>query len=87
MSVGIKFQPILVDNHIICNGHHRYVASLISGTILEYAPSKQCSPAVAWELVLFEQEDWDTETKIAHLNEEDAKINNISVEELVNKLK
>ena len=42
---------------------------------------------VYWELVIFEEEDWDTPAKINMLNEQDADYNNIPIDKIVELLK
>lgn len=89
MRAGIKFSEIKVDEDLICDGHHRYVASLLAQFPIDSIPSKRTSATeiIDWESVVFEDKDWDTETKIEYLNEQDAIFNNISIEELVELLK
>lgn len=89
MSIGIKFPDIKVENNLICDGHHRYIASLISNFPLERIPGKVTAATimVPWESVTFENEDWDTAAKINMLNEQDAEYNNIQIAELVELLK
>lgn len=89
MSAGIIFSGIKVDDKLICDGHHRYIASIlanfpvdrITGTITS------ATKAVYWESVTFEDEDWDTPTKIDMLNQQDAEYNNIPIEKIVELLK
>ncbi len=85
MSIGIKFFGIKVENNLICDGHHRYIASILSNYPLERIPGKVTAATimVPWESVTFENEDWDTEAKINMLNEQDAEYNNIHLAELL----
>lgn len=85
MSIGIKFPGIKVENNLICNGHHRYIASILSNFSLERIPGKvtAATTTVPWESVTFENEDWDTAAKINMLNEQDAEYNNIQLAELL----
>ena len=89
MSAGIKFQGIKVENNLICDGHHRYIASILSNFPLERIPGRVTSAttAVPWESVIFEEEDWDTPAKIKILNDLDADYNEIPVELIVELLK
>ncbi len=89
MSIGIKFRGIKTENNLICDGHHRYIASLLSNFPLERIPGQVTSATtmVPWESVIFENEDWDTVAKINMLNEQDAGYNNIQIAELVELLK
>lgn len=89
MSAGIKFLGIKVENNLICDGHHRYIASILANFPLERIPGNITSATtpVQWESVIFEEEDWDTSAKINMLNEQDADYNNIPIERIVELLK
>lgn len=82
MSAGIMFQGIKVENNLICDGHHRYIASLLANFPLERIPGSitSATTSVHWQSVIFEQEDWDTPAKIKILNEQDAAYNNRAIE-------
>lgn len=84
MAVGIKFPGIKVANNLICDGHHRYIASLLTEFPLERIPGIITSATIniPWLSVLFVEEDWDTLAKIQMLNEQDAAFNNISISEI-----
>lgn len=85
MSAGIKFSGIKVENKMICDGHHRYIASIMANFPLKRIPGSVTSAtmAVHWALVNFEDEDWDTPAKINMLNEQDAAYNNMPIEKIV----
>ncbi len=89
MSAGIKFSGIKVKNNLICDGHHRYIASILSNFPLEIISGNitSATTAVDWESVTFEDDDWDTSAKINMLNEQDANYNNIPIEKIVELLK
>ena len=89
MAAGIKFSGIKVENGLICDGHHRYIASILANIPLEIIPGNVTSATtvVGWESVIFDDEDWDTTAKINMLNEQDAAYNNIAVEKIVELLK
>lgn len=89
MLVGIRFAEIKVSNNCICDGHHRYLASLLAKYPIERIPyvSTSATAVIAWESVTFEEDDWDTPAKINMLNEIDANYNDIPIEELVELLK
>ena len=89
MSAGIKFSGIKVENNLICDGHHRYIASLLANFPLERIPGSVTSATtvVHWESVTFEDEDWGTPAKINMLNQQDADYNNIPIEKIVELLK
>ena len=84
MSIGIKFSAIKVEDDLILDGHHRYLASLLANYQLERVPSNKTAATVVtdWSSVDFVDEDWDTEAKIKMLNEQDAKYNNVSLEKI-----
>ncbi|MBK6821203.1 MAG: hypothetical protein IPG85_17035 [Bacteroidetes bacterium] len=89
MSAGIKFSGIKVYNSLICDGHHRYIASILANFPLERISGNitSATASVNWEFVIFEEEDWDTSAKINMLNEQDANYNNIPIEQIVDLLK
>lgn len=84
MSAGITFSGIKIENNVICDGHHRYIASLLANFPLEKLPGKTTSATVIvdWKSVEFVEEDWDTEAKIKMLNEQDAAFNNMPIEKV-----
>lgn len=88
MSYGINFSAINVDDKIICD-HHRYLASLLSKYPIQRIPAFKTTATtiVPWELVAFEDEEWDKPHEIILLNERDANYNNISIERIVEMLK
>lgn len=85
MSAGIKFSAIKVESKLICDGHHRYIASILASYQLDIIPGSitSATTAVDWRLVSFEEEDWDTPAKIDMLNEQDAEFNNIPLEKII----
>ena len=85
MLLDIRFSGIKIENNIICDGHHRYLASLLANITIERIPASSTSATsmVDWKLVVFEEEDWDTEAEINILNEQDARHNNMPIEKLV----
>lgn len=89
MSGGIKFAGIKVENNVICDGHHRYIASLLANLQIEILPGNTTSATsvIDWKSVNFVEDDWDTEAKIRVLNEQDAEFNNISLDTVVELLK
>ena len=89
MLVGINFSGIKVENNLICDGHHRYLASLLANISIERIPTMitSATTAINWDLVIFEDADWDTQAKIDMLNDEDAKYNNISLAKIIHLLK
>lgn len=89
MLAGIKFSAIKVDNNMICDGHHRYLASLFANYAIERIPgiSTSATTLVDWRLVVFEEQDWDTEAEVNRFNEQDAAYNNIPIDKLVELLK
>ncbi len=88
MVLGIKFSGINVDQNLIIDGHHRYLASKLAGIQLEINPTRRTSATVItnWSSIEIDVEDWDTKAKIKRLNEADAHYNNMSVEEISKQL-
>jgi len=89
MKTGIRFTEIKIDEGLICDGHHRYIASLLSKTTLPTIQTMRTTASIEieWALVEFDENDWDTKTKINLLNEQDALYNNISLDRLLEILK
>ena len=89
MLHGISFSGIKVDGDLICDGHHRYVASLMANVPIERIPSNKTNATIVydWKTVDFLEEEWDTPAKIKMLNQQDAEFNNISIDTLVALLK
>ncbi|MEP6647752.1 MAG: hypothetical protein ABJC12_11745 [Saprospiraceae bacterium] len=85
MTLGIKFNAINVADGVIVDGHHRYLASLVSGADLEKRPYVRPAACVVtnWQSVSFDESDWDTEAKIQKLNIEDAEYNGIDIQEIM----
>jgi hypothetical protein len=88
MQLKLSFGSIQVDKDVILNGHHRYLASKLSEYQLDRVPGIRTAAKelIDWQNVKLVEEDWDTAAKIRHLNEEDAKYNGMSVEELLAQL-
>jgi hypothetical protein len=84
MLLGIKFPAIKVEDDLICDGHHRYLASLLAKFPIERIPTSStlATTTVDWKSVTFEEEDWDTQAKINMLNLQDADYNNIPIEKI-----
>jgi len=59
MSAGINFPGIKVENKLICDGHHRYLASLLANFAIEriQATGTLATIAAEWKSVVFEEED------------------------------
>ncbi len=89
MLGDIKFSGIKVEDNLICDGHHRYIASLLANFPLERisGSSTSATAVVPWKSVIFEEDDWDTVAKIKMLNEQDAEYNNIAIGKIVELLK
>ena len=61
MSFGIKFPAISVEKNLICDGHHRYIASILANFQRDRIPGNITSDItmVSWDSVSFEEENWD----------------------------
>jgi len=81
MSHGIKFDDIKVCDNLIVDGHHRYLSSAMMGINIGSVSSNKTSAtkAVNWPDVELDENDWDTQSKILHLNEQDARYNGLEI--------
>lgn len=61
MRNGAQFTGISVNDGVIIEGHHRYVASVIVEVELGIVPANRTSATVVteWRTVSFSEEDWD----------------------------
>ena len=84
MWSGIKFDEIKECEGLIIDGHHRYLSSLITKIEVGVVPSHKTSATVQynWVDIEFDENDWDTDSKISYLNELDAKYNGIDLERI-----
>lgn len=89
MAAGIKFPGIKISESLICDGHHRYLAAQLANVPLDRIPGHTTTATIKtdWKLVSFDEEDWDTETKINFLNTQDALFNDIPLSEIIDLLK
>ena len=89
MQIGIQFAAIKIFEDLIIDGHHRYIASIISKTKISqiYTLKPTTIHVYPWEEIEFVDEDWDTPEKIIQLNKSDAWFNNMSFEEITKLLK
>lgn len=87
MKIGLEFQAIKIHELFICDGHHRYVASVCCGKEIgeEKSTLSSSSYSINWGDVDFVDEDWDTPFQVLKYNLSDASFNNIPLSEL-NKL-
>jgi hypothetical protein len=84
MLAGIRFTEIKIVNSLICDGHHRYLASRLAKYEIQTILSAGTAATVAinWESVKFDENDWDTPERIDILNRLDADYNDISMDRL-----
>ena len=82
MANGIKFDDIKICDNLIIDGHHRYLSSILTGYNIGHILSNKTSSTkpVKWSNIEFDENDWDTASKIAHLNELDAIYNELDIE-------
>jgi hypothetical protein len=82
MKNDIRFDEIKVCDNLIIEGHHRYLSSLIMSFEIGkvHCLYTSATKATTWDLMELVEEDWDTEAKIAYLNELDAKYNDLDLE-------
>ena len=89
MLADIKIPSIKVEGNFICDGHHRYVASLLANYPLERIlwVTTSATTVIDWKTVSFDDSDWDTEDEVNLRNRQDAEYNNISIDKIVELLK
>lgn len=89
MIVGLRFKEIQVLDQLICDGHHRFVASLMANYPIEVSAGIKTSATIQykWQDVVLEEGDWDTPLGIKELNKRDAHFNGLSFAELMALLK
>ncbi len=82
MLANLKIPAIKIEGNFICNGHHRYVASLLSKYPLERILwfTTSATTVIDWKTVSFDESDWDTAEEVKLLNRQDAEFNNIPIE-------
>ncbi len=78
---GIKFDEIKECEGLIIDGHHRYLSALITKFEIGSVPSHKTSATMQynWKDIEFDENDWDTDSKIIYLNEVDARYNGIDL--------
>ncbi len=88
MLAGIRFREIKIVNSLICDGHHRYLASRLAKYEIETTLSSSTAATVAinWESVKFDKNDWDMPERIDLLNRQDADYNDIPIDRLTEML-
>jgi len=85
MKANLKFPAIKVDGNIICDGHHRYIASLLANYQLEKISWVSSSSIVVidWDTVSFDQNVWDSPKEVEIRNQQDAIYNEMTLSEIV----
>jgi hypothetical protein len=89
MTAHLKIPAIKVQGNFICDGHHRYVASLLAQYPLERISWRTTSATtlIEWKTVSFDDGDWDSEEEVNLHNKQDADYNNIPLEKIIEFLK
>jgi len=85
MINDIKFDDIKICDHLIIDGHHRYISSLLANIKLGSVRSYRTLATLEyeWTDVEFVDEEWDTKSKIKFLNKLDADFNNIPFNKII----
>jgi hypothetical protein len=86
---ALNFSGIKVFDNLICDGHHRFIASILADFPIDWIPGRKTMATciVDWDSVIFEENDWDSPSEINRLNQQDADFNNIPMEKIVELLK
>jgi len=63
LKEGKRFSPILVDEDLIVNGHHRYICLNILNIEIEQLvwTSSPSSKSTCWTKIVVVENDWDTD--------------------------
>jgi hypothetical protein len=86
MSISLLLRDsIQVCDDLIIDGHHRYIAAILAGYKLSRVPSLMSSAKQLgeWKDVTLVDTDWDSASDINTFNEEDARYNGLTLEEIV----
>jgi hypothetical protein len=85
MIAKISFPAIKIQDDIICDGHHRFIAAMLAGYNLDVVnwTSTSATTIISWETVSFDEKDWDTPEEVYQINLRDAEYNSIPVEEIL----
>lgn len=85
MISNLKFGEIKVCDNLIIDGHHRYIASLLADKLVGNVPAEKntSTTMLMWRDVELSEIDWDSPEVIQRCNKEDARYNNISIEEII----
>lgn len=85
MSAGLLLPSIQVCENLIINGHHRYIAAILAGYQLGRVTSIKsgAKQPMEWKLLTIADEDWDMSSDIKMFNEEDAKYNDLDLEDII----
>lgn len=88
MVAKIRMPPIKIQNDIICDGHHRYIASLLANYEIEMILWSSSASAITidWRTVSFDDKDWDTQEEIRIINQQDACNNKVELDVILNLL-
>lgn len=88
MKLRLRFGSIQVCEGLIINGHHRFLASKLANFSMDKVPSEKSSAKkrIEWRNVELVEEDWDSEDDIRRFNEEDARYNEMNLEDLLAQL-
>ena len=82
MVNGIKFDDIKICGNLVIDGHHRYISSLLAEIEIGKIKSLKSSATkeYKWNDIEFDENDWDTISKIQYLNQRDAEYNQVDIE-------
>jgi hypothetical protein len=81
MMAGLEFDAIKVAENLIIDGHHRYIAAVLSNTEITHFPSQQNHNQTSfdWAEITLTSIDYDKPIDVKYHNFNDAKRNGLSV--------
>ncbi len=84
----IIIPPIKVDEQLIVDGHHRYLASKIAGTSIEYRRWTKADSVMGcnWSEIVIVTDDWYNNTLLKETYRYYANFNNQKLDEFIKRL-
>lgn len=85
MKSNLYFKPIQISKGIIIEGHHRYLASILSNKNIEILnlDLNNLPDSYTWKNLQIDEKDWDSPEFQERINLKDAYINNLSLKEVL----
>jgi hypothetical protein len=84
IHLGITFPPVRINNSVIIDGHHRYIAYKFNNQTPEIQIYSAPTLVITyeWKSLVTDSLDWQSNSEVIHFNKLDAQLLNITVSEL-----